>query len=104
MIRISRKILDQSVYWAQFRKLSRKLLTNIQTDVLIFSEKSFFSASQFGFRNKSCVQAISNVPDYIREEIHIRSYHKVCSIDMKKAFGTFDFKILLPQFEIFELR
>ena len=54
------------------------------------------SSDQYGFRsNRSCVDAISTVTEYIREAIEKKHTGHACCIDLQKAFDTLDHSIRL---------
>ena len=64
-----------------------------------FCEKNcIISGNQYGFRsNKSCMDAIVSITEFIRTEIDRKSLGQACFIDLQKAFDTFDHNILLQK-------
>ena len=50
---------------------------------------------KFGFRAKrSCVNAITSVTDYMREEMNKKSSGQACFLKLKKAFDSLEHTVL----------
>ena len=77
-------------------KVFEKLL---QSRMIKFCEKnSIISGNQYGFRsNRSCIDAIVSITEFIRTEIDGKSLGQACFKDLQKAFDTLDHKILLQK-------
>ena len=84
-------------------KLFEKLLYK---RMLKFSKKeNIRSPIQYGFReNRSCVDAINSVTEYIRNQIEAKMKGQACFIDLQKAFDTLDHGILLIKLEKYGFR
>ena len=66
-------------------KVFEKLL---QSRMIKFSEEnSIISGNQYGFRsNRSCIDAIVSITEFLRTEIDRKSLGQACFIDLQKAF------------------
>ena len=60
---------------------------------------------QYGFREKrSCIDAISSVTEFMRNEIEAINKGQACFIDLQKAFDTLDYEILMFKLEKYGFR
>ena len=77
-------------------KLFEKLLQSRM--IQICEKNSIISRNQYGFRsNRSCIDAIVSITDFIRTEIDRECLGQACFIDLQKAFDTLDHNILLQK-------
>ena len=54
-----------------------------------FSQCDFLSKNQYDFRkNRSCINAIVEVKDYLREQLDKKYERHFCFLDIQKAFDT----------------
>ena len=77
-------------------KVYEKVLLNRMPK--FFTENNRFSPNQFGFRaNLSCVHAVCELTNYVRDELDKRSNGNCCFTDLNKAFNTVDHDLLLDK-------
>ena len=61
----------------------------IQTVYKVFQQSHFFADIQFGFRNQySCLHAIAQLSELLRESYDLQIGGYACFIDIEKAFDT----------------
>ena len=84
-------------------KVFEKLL---QSRMINFCEiNSIISGNQYGFRsNRSCIDVIVSITEFIRTEIDRKSLGQACFIDLQKAFDTLDHNVLLQKMEKYGYR
>ena len=77
-----------------------------QNRMLRFTEKNnLICPMQSGFRNnKSCVDGIAAITEFIRTEMDKKAHGQVCFIDLQNAFDTLDLDILLKKLSDYGFR
>ena len=81
--------------------ISKVLEKLLQSRKIKFCEKNgIISGNQYGFRsNRSCIDAVVSITEFIRTEIDKKSLEQACFIDLQKAFDTLDHNILLEKWK-----
>ena len=86
-----------------FSKIIEKLFAN-RLDEFI-SKNKIINDSQYGFRpNMSTAMALSDIAENITSALDNKKFTIVVFIDLKKAFDTTDYKLLLSKLEHYGIR
>ena len=86
--------------------LSKVVEKLIHSRFINFFEKfSILNMNQYGFRSKrSTIQAVARLTEFVRDATNKRADAIALFLDLKKAFDTIDYKILMQKLDHYGIR